>query len=310
MKKSLPWLGWGVALVAVALSIYTAQETLETRKRLALAEANAKEAASAGETQRRDLEARLAELRSQVRDLQARVAETKKTQKTAKTPDAPVRPSAEGELEDEDGEGEPGESEAQIREKNVIRAQMGTMTDMAYKPFFDEMSFPDEVRVAAREALTEFAVRRQQRQNDAFRRGNVSAREVRADRDLAMATLRGRLQLILSADQFAQWQAYEPDSDQVLFQAILDGQLNMLASGLTAENLRLARDTMAEELARYIDRFENSDELYTLVNFNLAQSQALQDSLERLGQALDEEQLGLVQGFVDQATAMFAAMGQ
>lgn len=310
MKKVLPWLGWGVALVAVALLLYTVKETLEARKKLALAAMSAKEAATASETQRRELEARLAELRNKLRDLQARPAGPKRETPAAETPQTPEESFDGGELEAETDKPEAEESENQIREKNLLRVQMGAMTDMAYKPFFDEMNFTDEVRAAVRDALTEFGVTRQQRQNDAFRRGDVSARSVRADRDLAMETLRGRLQLLLSADQFAQWQAYEPDSNRILFEGILEGQLNMLASDLTAENLQLVRETMAEELARYLDQFENSDELYTLANFNQAQARALQDSLESLGEALDEDQLSLVQGFVDQAMAMFAAVGQ
>lgn len=310
MKKVLPWLGWGVALVAVALLLYAARETLETRKKLALAVSSAKEAATASEMHRRELEARLAELRNKLRDLQARPAGPKKETPADETPRTTEESLDEGEPEAKTDETGAEESEAQIRAENMLRAQMGTMTDMAYKPFFDEMNFTEEVRAAVRDALTEFGVTRQQRQAEAFRRGDVSARAVRADRDLAMETLRGRLQLLLSADQFAQWQAYEPDSSRVLFESILQGQLNMLASGLTAENLQLVRETMAEELARYIDQFENSDELYTLANFNQAQAQALQESLENLSQALDEDQLGLVQGFVQQAMDMFAAAGQ
>ncbi len=307
MKKVLPWLGWGVACIAIGVLIYCVRDTMETKKQLTHIRADAEAAAAAAETQQRALEAYIAELKGKIRDLQARGTQEGKPAPVAKTP--PVPALSEGEATGDDKSTEE-ESEAHIREKNVLRVQMGTMTDLAYKPCLDEMNLPDSERAIAREALIEFAVTRQLAQSNAMRRGDVSAADVRAERDRAMEILRGKLQGLLTADQFTLWQNYEPESARVMYEGILEGQLRTLASGLTAESLRLAKETMAEELARYLDQLENSDELYSQANFILAQSRALQDSVEQLSQALDEEQLGMIQGFVAQATAMFAALGQ
>jgi hypothetical protein len=67
---------------------------------------------------------------------------------------------------------------------------------------------------------------------------------------------------------------------------------------------------MAEDLVREIDAFEQSDELYTLDNFNNAQARALQASLDRLSDTLAQDQYDLVDGFVSQAVAMFDAMAE
>jgi hypothetical protein len=97
-------------------------------------------------------------------------------------------------------------------------------------------------------------------------------------------------------------------ADQMLYERLVDGQMNMLAPGLTNENRVLASQVMAEELVREFDALGQSDEIYSIDSHNGAQARALNTSLERLAEELDEAQFGQVQGFVNQAIAMFDAM--
>jgi hypothetical protein len=187
---------------------------------------------------------------------------------------------------------------------------MGMIVDMAYAPLFEELALPADVQANVRELLAKHLAERQTAVLKAMESKDRKARDVKAEDDLAVERLREDLARVLDAGEMAQWDAYREYEDQYLYEALVDGQLSMLAPGLTAENREIAKIVIAQEVAIHIDAFENSDEIYTLDNFNQAQSQALRQSLERLAQELDGEQYGHVEGFVRQAEAMFEAMAE
>ncbi len=211
---------------------------------------------------------------------------------------------------DEEAESEAPTGDGNARRARVVKAQMGMLANMAYGQLFDELSLPkdveDEVRGLIAEALGEQNIAAA----EAMESGDKTAKEMQQLEDEAEARLRNALSQVLNAEELAAWDEYEEYADQYLFENLLEGQLTMLASGLTPESRQTVGTVFAEELVVYLDEFGHSDEPYTLDNFNAAQLRALQHGLERLVGVLDEEQYGAAEGFVQQCEAMFEAVAK
>lgn len=194
------------------------------------------------------------------------------------------------------------------RADRIAQAQMKLLSDMVYKPFYEEVGLDPDTRSAAAELLAESFGKQQRIQQQAMAKGEQTASEIKAQTDALRDELREKLVGVLNEDQLASWEEYDAYSDRVLFEALLDGQLRMLAPELSIESHQEAMAVMAEELAISIDTFENSSTLYNLDNFNDAQYRGLVTAMQRLQSELDTEQAAHAQGFVDEAKAMFDAM--
>ena len=194
------------------------------------------------------------------------------------------------------------------RGERIAQAQMKLIADMVYKPFYEEVPMDAATRAAATELFTEAFGKQQQVQQQAMFKGDRSATEVKAETDALRDELRQKLSGVLDDKQLAAWEEYDAYSDRVLFEALLDGQLRMLAPDLSIDSHQRSIAVFAEELERAINGFESSDQTYNLDNFNEAQYAGLVAALQRLRFELDAEQYGHAQGFADQAKAMFDAM--
>jgi hypothetical protein len=190
----------------------------------------------------------------------------------------------------------------------VANAQVVMMAEMMFQGLFDELQLDPETRAVVKEAIAAYMQTMQQETLAAMQAKNETSKDFHARLEIMKSGLREELSQTLTADQVDAWDAYEPVADQALYERMVEGQLNMLSPGLSNENRVLASQVMAEELARELEAFEQSEEIYSMDTRNNAQARALEASLERLAEDLDEEQYGHVQGFVEQATAMFEAM--
>lgn len=213
------------------------------------------------------------------------------------TPALPVEPASETPEPEESGGGDA-----------VANAQMAMMADMMFKELFDELQLDPEVRGVVKEAIAAYMQTMQQETMAAMQAKNETSKDFHARLEVMKSGLREELSQSLTAAQVDAWDAYEPEADQALYERMVEGQLNMLSPNLSNENRVLASQVMAEELARELEAFEQSDEIFSMDTHNDAQARALEASLERLAEELDEEQYGHAQSFVDQATAMFEAM--
>lgn len=194
------------------------------------------------------------------------------------------------------------------RGERIANAQLGMVAEMMYKGLFDDLTLEPQVRAALKDIIAVHMQTMQQETMTAMGAKNETAKAFHARLEAMKADLRGELANSLTPEQLTAWDEYEPVADQALYERMVDGQLNMLAPGLSNENRVLASQVMSEELVRELDAFSQSDEIYNMDNHNGAQARALNASLERLSMELDEEQYGHVQSFVNQAIAMFDAM--
>jgi chromosome segregation ATPase len=310
MKNALAWTGWvvAVAAMAVAVALWTgggdqgkpsegaapAQQGLE--RDLAAAQ-EALEATRADLAALQREHAALLEKRWES-SAQFRVAESDEAGEEDSVPESPDESVDEV-------EGDRGDLDTR-----VLRAQMGLMTDIAYGALFEDLVLPEETQEQVREWMTDAATQARAAVVNAFGNGTTPAKEVLAAEKEAQDELREQLKTVLTPEELAAWEAYEQEKDLHLYWNILEGQLSMLAPGLTQENRDVARQVLAEELVTHIDALENSEEIYSMGNFNRAQSEAMQVSLERLMGVLDEDQYGHVEGFVTTANEALAEMGE
>ena len=193
-------------------------------------------------------------------------------------------------------------------EDRVATAQLNMMAEMTYQSLFDELQLTPEVRASLKDAIAGHMLAMQRETGAAMGAKNETAKAFYARIEAMKGTMRDELAQFLSPEELTAWDEYEPVADQMLYERLVDGQMNMLAPGLTNENRVLASQVMAEELVREFDALGQSDEIYSMDSHNGAQARALNASLERLAEELDEAQFGQVQGFVNQAIAMFDAM--
>jgi hypothetical protein len=193
-------------------------------------------------------------------------------------------------------------------EDRVATAQLNMMAEMTYQSLFDELQLTPEVRASLKDAIAAHMLAMQRETGAAMSAKNETAKAFYARIEAMKGAMRDELAQFLSPEELTAWDEYEPVADQMLYERLVDGQMNMLAPGLTNENRVLASQVMAEELVREFDALGQSDEIYSMDSHNGAQARALNASLVRLAEELDEAQFGQVQGFVNQAIAMFDAM--
>lgn len=197
---------------------------------------------------------------------------------------------------------------ARERGERVAQAQARLISDIVLKPFFEAVTLDDATRRTAGDLYADAFARQQQLQQAAMGRGDRTAAEVKTDMDALRDDLREQLRGVLTDQQLTAWEEFDVYSDRVLYEALLDGQLRMLAPDLTIESHQRVMAVFAEELERSLSRFESSAETYNLDNYNEAQYAGLVQALQRLRGELDTDQLGQAQGFTDQVRLMFDAM--
>jgi hypothetical protein len=307
MNNVIKYGGWLALLLVILLGAYVFNFQMASERA---------RASEARQVATRELE----QVRSEKLALEAEVAALKAAQAeliaTAPAPESEVEAAPEAEsVPAPEGEAmsiAPAPEAAQPEETGggdrVANAQVAMLTDMMFKSLFDELQLDPETRGVVQDAIAAYMQTMQQESVAAMRAKNETSKAFHARMEVMKSGLREELSQTLTAEQVEAWDAYEPVADQALYERMVEGQLNMLSTGLSNENRVLASQVMAEELARELEAFELSEEIFSMDAHNDAQARALEASLGRLAETLDEEQFGHVQGFVDQATAMFEAM--
>lgn len=293
--------GWMAALLAGAAAAWLAYGSGDLRKELAIA----REDLASLSSRLNDAEAELAALRGQ-RDRLA--GENRAMQTAAERPArAPIPADIEAAVPEEAAE----EDREATRRNRVASAQMGALSDIAYRAFYDELGLSAEARSELRPLIVESMDRVRVATERAFREGNVPAREIKRIEDESEAWLAEAVAEVLTPEEQAGWDAYQDYAEQVLYEYLLDGQLTMLAQGLAPDGRQVVKEVFAEELKSSIDAFKDSDSMFTLDGYNQAQLIGLRTGLERLETGgLDPGQYQEASGFVHQAATMFEAMSQ
>ena len=304
MNNFIKYGGWLALLIVILVGAFVFNSRMATERARAVEAQQAAVELAIVRAEKSELEAEIAALKGAQAEMVAsvptpvgEVAPEPAPITPAESEEMPVEPTPEPTLPEEPAGGNP-----------VANAQMAMMADMMFKELFDELQLDPETRAVVKDAIAAYMQTMQQETIAAMQAKNETSKAFHARLEIMKSGLREELSQTLTADQVDAWDAYEPEADQVLYERMVEGQLNMLSPGLSNENRVLASQVMAEELARELEAFEQSEEIYSMDTHNNAQARALEASLERLAEDLDEEQYGHVQGFVDQATAMFEAM--
>jgi len=318
MGNAMKVAGWVVAVVAVVVAVILGGQVRSLKSQFDNQELQIAKVASLEEqiqetlAQVETLSKELAESQAVVAGLEEKPLDTSELLKTL----ASVPDKADKDPGDEEAEEEPDDEDAAREEKNktrqekMMRVQMGAIMDMAYATLYGELNLPQDVKDAVRELILDAATEQQTAVIEAMRSKEAIANDVTQKEDEAKARLREKLSQVLNAEELAAWEEYEVYADHYLYENLLEGQLTMLASGLTAENRGMTKKVMAEELVVHLEEFGNSDQLYTVNNFNNAQRMALRQGLARLVDVLDEDQYAQVEGFVGRAEAGFDAVSE
>jgi len=309
MKSSLAYGGWALSLVLLTVSGYLYLELQKVENREAMFQEGRRSmhemARNIAKTEPSPADIQIESLRKQLDDLKRQLeqASAKPAQTEEVVPEPPSQePPDAAESQPDDGGPSQGE--------RMADAQMGMIADMAYQDLFNELSLPPDVRATVKNAVVASMTEARKATMKALQSNDQTAKQMHAQELDRKAVLRSELAALLTPEELAAWDDYEPVADQILYEKLVDGQLNMLASGLSSENRTLASQVMAEELVREFDAFNASEEIYTTTSYNHAQARALNASLERLSEVMDGEQYGHVEGFVNQALAMFDAMAE
>lgn len=310
MGKVIQYGGWAIALALFVNSIFLTSQLAKSRDALSTADHTGvtKEAPDVQAPAYAMLEEKLRETEAKLAEANALLAEASQAESTVpmeeEAPEAPEAVSDDGKDDEEDKDAEASQ------QKRVAQAQAGAMVDMIYGDLLAELGLTPAQAAPFKEAMAANMLKEQKLMQGAFASKDRTAKSVRAERLALEASLRAKLSDVLTPEELTAYDNYEPVADQILYEKLVEGQLNMLASGLNEENRILTSQVVAEELVREIEQFDQTEALYTMTNFNAAQARALQSSLDRMADALEADQFALVDGFVTQALAVFDAMAE
>ncbi len=307
MKTALGVAGWLVAVTAmVAVGIlFVANQSLRND----LQRAQDKVAVQSTTLEQREkvynqAQAKVEELQQQV----AHAEEATMAEPTASETEEAPETGADGDAAEPGSDADAKASGNSMR--NAQRAQMGIMVGMQYNSLLEDLALPAETQNAVNDLLIDASIESQQATVKAMMSGTSTAKEAKKELDAIDARLRDKLSKVLTDDQIAQWDTYQDFSDEVLYEALLDGQLTMLASGLNEETRKTAKIVLAGELAAELDRFYQTDTPYTLDNFNQAQLAGLNNGMAKMPDTVSEEQYAHLTGFIDTVAATFDQMKQ
>jgi hypothetical protein len=286
-RKTMKAVGWGFAIVAVVVAVWMG--VANQRLRDQLGSAQEMEAAAQRDAEAAD---------------QGVAAAPEPESSPAPEPAAVAETKPEPEPEDVDPEQDKKES----REQRMVKAQLGIIMDMAFRPFYDELKIAPETIETMRELMVEAANRDRIAAEKAMKKKDTPASAVKRLKDQNKAWLYDELGKVLSKEELAGYEAYEDYAEQILYENLLDGQLTMMVPGLTSENREQVKEAFAEELVIAINAYEESDELYTMDGFNDAQLTAINAGLQRLRFSLPQDQFDQATRFKTQVEGVFKAM--
>jgi len=192
--------------------------------------------------------------------------------------------------------------------QNVARVQMAMVVDMMYGAFYDESGLAPDVRQKVRNMSTDSLTEIKRLGEIAFKSGDKTAAEVKEEHEAVEEKMISGLRDVLDEEQMAAWEIYHEQSDQILYENVIDGHLRMLAPGLSDENHDVTALLFAEKIGAALKEFESSSEIYSMSNYNKAQSRGLNEALTELTELLPEDQYPHAERFVVQSEEVFNAM--
>lgn len=208
----------------------------------------------------------------------------------------------ESPVEDEENDHNPDKGQG------VARAQMAIVADMLYGAYYDENGLSPALRSKVRKLTADSLSEIQRLEMEAFKDGDKTAAEVKREHDGLENQMISDLRNILDEEQMEAWEIYHEESARFLYENLMDGHLRMLAPGLSDANHDAATVVFAEKIGAALKDFESSSEIYSLSNYNRAQSRGLNEALIELSELFPEDQYTHAERFVVQSEEFFNAM--
>ena len=205
-------------------------------------------------------------------------------------------------VEDEENDHNPDKGQG------VARAQMAIVADLLYGAYYDENGLSPALRSKVRKLTTDSLSEIQRLEMEAFKDGDKTAAEVKREHDGLENQMIADLRNILDEEQMEAWEIYHEESARFLYENLMDGHLRMLAPGLSDANHDAATVVFAEKIGAALKDFESSSEIYSLSNYNRAQSRGLNEALIELSELFPEDQYTHAERFVVQSEEFFNAM--
>jgi len=320
MKRWVGIAGWVVAVAMVGAIFLVSQldqrQVKQAEVRAAEAEeglAVLREAAGELETERTRLEKDLATAQERIASLEANLdtarQETDREAAASKVAETVVESPEDA----EDSEAElPDYSHIamEVRENGLARTQAAAAVGVAYGDFLNALGLDKAERERVRDLLVDSQLEQIALQRFALEKGDVSAKDVHLWLEEEKARLQESLSTVIPEEDVALWQEYEATSLERTLDQSFDMQLNMYASGLTAENRELVRQIAVEEIAAHLRAYEVSDETFTATGTFAPQRVAMNAARDRLAQLLEDDQLAEVDNWFEIGNQALTAMEQ
>lgn len=221
----------------------------------------------------------------------------------------PKETAAAAPAEEPAAEGETEQPELNDDQKRMLKAQTSAVTDMVYGEFLAGLNLPSETADAVHQIIGEAMGKEMMLTQQAL--GSTppwSGKKLGEQKDAIRASLRESLQQQLTPEQLTAWDQQEAMSTQILYENVVGGQLAMLAPSLGDEARRTIGSVVGEELAIQLDGMETVDDPYSRERFAQAQRTALENSVERLRDALNDEEFAQLERYRQQAEQTFQAL--
>lgn len=192
-----------------------------------------------------------------------------------------------------------GEQGASMRK---MSAKM--MLSMQYGDLFLELGLSSEREEAVKAVLAAQMEKQLELGLDVFD-GDTDMKALMEQQETAKQELEDAMREVLSDDEFALYQAYEAESEERMMRQGMEMQMGMLgAQGMTAENQALVMDTIMEEFS--LLQTQDLDPVA-----GMQQSVVMyENTLTRLEQSMEPDQVEILARFVQQQQDMMGAMAE
>lgn len=257
-----------------------------------------------------EMEAQVNKLLAQVSDAKAQLEESTAPEDSA-IPDSPAQPQPDSGASTPEPEKKEAPLAAMMKmfqgeQGSKMRDASAKMTvDMQYAPLLKQLALPPEIDQHVREILAAQALTEIERGMEIMESaGHRSGKDMHAERDAAVETLRSQLSQVLTADELAQWEAYEADKERHVMAQSFDMQLNMFGGNLDEEARLTLRDTLIDQILVGQEEQALSDEPMEISDHIELQQAAFNRTRELLAPVLTEEQFREADRFITQQEDM------
>lgn len=176
------------------------------------------------------------------------------------------------------------------------------MLNMQYNDLFAGWSLPRDAEEQVR-AIFKRYMKEQVQRGMRFLKEKPERAVVKADMEALDAQMREELAQILTPEQMAEFEAYEEGIPARMLEQSYDMQLRMFGAGLTEENREFVKQVLVDEMLAYQPDPRDMPDPEQMREFLAHQDEVYNHVLEQVSAQMDEEQVHIVERFIEQQRA-------